>query len=237
MAPVSTNVFIGYTALTGLVFLGMPKAQTLDIWPSAEGDAAAMEVGTVYCEVIGAFSFMLCVNTCPGAMGYFLSAIAWCAVMTKHMLVNGLYPPPPVIAMGFGLLALTGYSVSAKSNLGKYAFLVVAALNAAVFFLDPKTPILDTWPDLKEGSLALTIGLRSMDVIGTHFLAMVLLGCPGALGRAMAMTSIAGLVAYHRVNFDLGPPLPVLVMIIGTFVAQWYAYLNGSKAAPKAKSK
>ena len=235
MAPFDTNVFMGYTALTGLVFAGMPKAQTLDVWPAAEGDAQALEVGTVYCEVIGGLSLMLCVNCCPGPMGYFLSAITWCAIMTKHMLVNGLYPPPPVIAMGFGCLLLTAYSVSAKNNVGKWALLLASVVNAAVFFFDPKTPVLDTWPDLKDGSLALNVGLRSMDVLGTHFLALVLMACPGSLGRAMAMTAIVALVGYHRVNFEMGPPLPVLAGIMGTFATQWYAYAT-KPTKSKAKS-
>merc|ERR1712072_488855 len=150
-------------------------------------------------------------------------------IMTKHMLINGLYPPPPVIGMGFGILALCSYSVAFNSSVGKWAFLVAAALNAFVFFTDPKTPILDTWPNLAEGSLALTIGLRSVEVIGTHFTAFLLMGCPGALGRSMAMTCLVGLIAYHRVNFDIGPPLPVLGGIGLAFLAQWYAYFTSGK--------
>eukprot|EP00949_MAST-11_sp_MAST-11-sp1_P000740 g740.t1 len=237
MPDISTSAFIGYTGLAGLAFLVMPEMQTLDIWPAAKGDATAMEVGTIYCEVIGAFSLMLSVNTCPGAMGYFLSALCWCGVMTKHMFVNELTPPPPVIAMGFGVLALTAYSALFKSNIGRYAFLAVAALNAAIFFADPKTPLLDSWPNLTEGSVAMTIGLRSMEVIGTHFTAFLLLGCPGALGRAMAMTSLIALISYHRVAHDIGPPVPVMLLMSISFILQWNAYFSGSKSADKKGDK
>jgi hypothetical protein len=235
MAPFDVNVYMGYTALTGFVFLGMPRAQTLDIWPSAESDSTALEIGTVYGEVIGAFSLMLAVRCCPGPMGYLMSAAIWCLVMTKHMLVNGLYPPPPVIAMGFGCLALTAYSKVSGSSVGKWAMIAAASLNAFVFFTDPKTPLLDTWPNLSEASLGMNIGLRCIEVVATHFLAYVLMACPGPLGRAMAMTSIAGVVAYHRTSHDIGPPIPVLVGIIATFAAQWYAVANKSGEV-KAKS-
>lgn len=238
MPDLAVTAFTGYTAVTGLVFLGMPAAQTLEIWPAAKGNAMAMEVGTVYCEVIGAFSLMLSVNTCPGPLGYMLSAMCWCAVMSKHMYVNELMPPPAVRYMGFGLLALTSfcYFTNKMTKVGKYAFLAIAALNAAVFFSDPKTPLLDTWPDLEANSVAMTIGLRSMDVIGTHFVAFVLMGCPGALGRLMAMAAVVALVAYHRTQFDIGPPFPVLVGIGVTFAVQAYAVLVGFGESKADKS-
>mmetsp|Transcript_4893 Transcript_4893/g.7795 ORF Transcript_4893/g.7795 Transcript_4893/m.7795 type:complete len:239 (-) Transcript_4893:236-952(-) len=236
MAPLSTNVFMGYTLLSGLAFLCMPGKQTLEVFPATQGDELATLVGTVYCEVIGAFSLMLCVNCCPGPMGYLLSAVVWCGVMSKHMLVNGLFPPPPVIAMGFGTLAICGYSVAANSKIGKWVFLLVQALNAFVFLSDPKTPLTDSFPDLKDGSLAMTVGIRCMEVVGAQMISFVLMGCPGALGRAMAMSSVAVLVAYHR-TLDLGPPLPVLVMLVFTFLVQWYGYFTEPKSAPADSKK
>ena len=61
----------------------------------------------------------------------------------------------------------------------------------------------------------------------------ILTGCPAPLGNAMAMTAGVGLMAKHHFVDNVGPPLPVAVMLVTCCAACWYGVVT--KKDKKAK--
>lgn len=229
----ATKLFMLYTGMVGVSFLAMPEEPLKDSFPNAS--TSAMMAGKVYHEVVGALSLALCVGTCPGAMGAFMSSLCWVGVMAKHIYVDGLQPPLMVQAMGGGCAALCAFGVFSKSNVGKWAFMAFNALNAFVFFTNGAQVVQESFPDAKEGTDTLKICMLLVEVIGTHCVMQVLTNCPPPLGRAMAMTALLGLVAKHRNVDNVGPPLPVLGLMCVCSLVQYYAVFTKKSGGDKKK--
>ena len=144
---INTGAFLLYTLLTGTAFLFMTNNTVKDMqqahWPKLREGTEAWQIATVYAEVAGCFNFMLAATTCPGPRGHLLAMGALGAMMVKHMTVDGLMPPPPVIALGFGGLAVAAYAFFAGNKWGKWAFLTNSVVNGLAFLLMPETPLRD----------------------------------------------------------------------------------------------
>lgn len=66
---------------------------------------------------------------------------------------------------------------------------------------------------------------------------LILIQCPGALGRAMALTVNCALLAYHYFGPKaLVPPLPVVVMATISCASCWIAFAGKKKKAKEAQA-
>ena len=230
------GAFLFYTLMTGAAFLFFTNSTVSDMqqqhWPQLKKGTPAWRIATTYAEVAGAFNFMLAATTCPGPRGYLLAMGTLVGMMTKHMLVDDLMPPPPVIVLGVGGFVVAAYAFFNDNKWGKWAFLANNAVNAAAFLFMPLTPLRDSFPD--SNGLGLVIGLLFMEVIGYHCVMCLLTCCPGDLGRAMAMTAGIVLMAKHNYVDNVGPPMPVAVMMCAATAACWYGHLTSKGGKSKS---
>ena len=238
MLDFATVMYMMYTGVTGGMFLFNPQLPLRQTFSDALA-GEAYRVGLVYHEVVGMMNLVLLVGTCPGPKGYLMGSALFCSMMLKHILVDGLMPPPPVMALGALSLLTSVYGVAKESNHGKWTFSLMNLLNAIVFLMNPGQPVQDSFPDVADGSRAYFIGSRLCEVIGVYALAQFLTNCPPPLGRAMAMSCLCALVYKHDTVDNIGPPKPVLYMIMVTTAAQWLSFMSkkigGSPSAVKAK--
>ena len=172
--------------------------------------ALGVEVGTVYCEVIGTMAIMCAAATyfAGSHTRTFFTQLPLCAIMVKHITVNGLYPPPPVMALGAIALLASAYVAFGTdgkgTDYGKYLFVLQMALNLFVFSTQPGQIVKDTWPSIKGGELE--IGVLFVGVIQMYaavFLVLFLVDRP--LNYAVAMTLGMGQLYRDVVLNDSGP--------------------------------
>ena len=92
-------------------------------------------VATIYFEVIFGFVLMFsAVIAIPGKNGPLAAMGAVALTMGKHIIVNGLIPPPPVMVMVAGTAAAIQF---APGEWGKRAFVGFCVLNAFTFVTNP----------------------------------------------------------------------------------------------------
>ena len=84
------------------------------------------------------------------------------ATMAKHIVVDGLIPPPPVMVM----TALTLVAqFAAPGEWGKRAFVGFMMINLFTFTTNPDMVLSDSYADIASDAVALDIGRRFMEVI------------------------------------------------------------------------
>ena len=79
----------------------------------------------------------------------------------KHILVDGLIPPPPVTVLSLTTLLCTKMT-SIEPKVARQIFTGYHALSAVLFLVNPEKPLLDTFPNAKGDTLA--VGLLMMEV-------------------------------------------------------------------------
>ena len=159
-----------------------------------------IQVGVIYCQVLGAMAVMAAAAVYfeGSPMRTFVTMLPFIGVMAKHIAVDGLIPPVPVMILGAVTLALGAFVAFGNdgkgTDYGKYAFLVQFAINLAVFVAQPAMVVEETWPGIDATSLAvgmifvgviqyycaMMIVLFAMDAPMSHFIAQTL-GTPHRL--------------------------------------------------------
>uniref|UniRef100_A0A7S3FJQ0 Uncharacterized protein n=1 Tax=Prasinoderma singulare TaxID=676789 RepID=A0A7S3FJQ0_9VIRI len=156
--------------------------------------------------------------------------------MAKHILVDDLMPPVPVMAMAAAVLAANLYSYSSKDEkYGKYALLGFMLLNAFAFATDPEKVVTDSFPDVKSGSavMAFTVLLIEVVAMFSAGMALFILLRPGS-ASVLAFELVWFATVYrHATVYNAGPPMPALLL---NGVAAALA-LFGVVAPPAAKGK
>ena len=74
----------------------------------------------------------------PGKKGLLGAMACMVATMSKHIIVDGLIPPPPVMVMTAGVILAVQF---APGEWGKRVFVGYCLLNAATFKFMPLTPL------------------------------------------------------------------------------------------------
>ena len=247
----SLKLFTGYNLFTAGLFIAANQVvtpQVLADWdathPSdapATKDPLALSVASVYYEVIGTLSFALAALPLFGeAAGPVAGCLATMGIMAKHITVNGLMPPPPVMGMVAitALLTLFAAVTGRKGGVGKWAFVIYNVLNAAVFILDPVTPLRDSFPALQDGTHAMALGKIMFEVMGycSYQLAAITLFDQSAAGYAVGFLPGLAMLYKHQTVDLVGPPMPVLVLFLLTNVLLAKdAVFGGGGAAGKGK--
>jgi hypothetical protein len=233
--PTSTKAVSVYFLVMFGIFCFMPEIPLLDGFPGVTKGSEAFTVGRVYLEVIGGFNLMLCMKQCPGMQGYFMASAVWCAIMSKHFLVDGLMPPPPVIAMGAVCLLTTFWcNREGGGKLGQWLFLLAMLVIAAVFLLDTQTPLTDSFPGVSGE--AKRVGTIYCEVVGFHAVMLFLSGCPAPTGNMMAFVALGAGMAKHMTQDDITPPVPVMGAAAAMFCLCLVDFLSGSNGSkPKQR--
>lgn len=107
-------------------------------------EALEFTVGKVYLQVIcGSALFYAMHLLLEGKSALLASMAMLIGTMGKHILVDDLMPPPPVMAMVALTVALI---LLAPAAWGRRAYIGFCVVNAATFLLDPLTVITDSFP-------------------------------------------------------------------------------------------
>ena len=163
--------------------------------------------------------------------------------MCYHIFVIGVYPPVPVM-VGCGVVLASSYwsGLTSKdkheSSLSRSCFVLWNLIQAFTFYQTRNSgtgepAITDSYPDIAKIPGALEVTNVWCEVIATVSLMLVLLQCPGPLGRAMAMTCNVGLAYYHYTN-GIMPPPPVVLLSSASCMLSWYTYFTKSEK-PKSE--
>lgn len=231
------KIFCGYMLLCGSLFLVKPQMPAGGIFPKLEGEGFG--IACFYVQVVGFQMMQALLAQCPGPRGIQMAMMAMIGGMAFHIFSLSVIPSPQLM-VGVVLVFVTTI-ISGKTNMDKhdsklsqYAFIVWNVVQGVVFITTRNsgtgTPLItDSYPDVAsiEGALAATNVL--CEVSAMMSLVLVFLQCPGALGRAMAMTATVALTGYHY-SQDIMPPPPVVVLATVSAVASWMAYAAKKKA-------
>lgn len=201
----------------------------------------SIQIGTIYCQVIGAMAIMVAMAVYFEGSKYrtFATMVPFVSVMAKHIVVDGLIPPVPVMALAgivIALAAFVAFGTDGKgTDYGKYAFLINFGINLAVFVADPGQIVKDTWSGA-EGA-ALGIGTIFVGVIQLYCaMLLVLFVIKSPMSHFVGMTLGMGQLYRDIVLNEGGPPLPVLVLFVGVFFSSAYgAFVEKTPAAEKMK--
>lgn len=234
---IEQNLFNFYMGLCGAIFCFAPGVPVSGTWPDLGGKA--YDISCVYAQVVGFLMIQALMLQCPGPRGHIMSMVAIIAGMCYHIFGVGVYPPPPVM-VGVAVVTLSaiwsGRTSMEKheSSLGRSCFMLWNLIQAFTFYQTRKSgtgepAITDSYPDIASIPGALESTNVWCEVIATMSLMLVVLNCPGPLGRAMGMTLNVA-VAYYHYSQNIMPPPPVIALSGSCFVLSWYTYFTKSQS-------
>jgi hypothetical protein len=218
------------------------KEETCKSGPFAKGPCSPsleFTTGCIYCQVVAGVAFFFAsLIAFPGEKGMLAAMGCMVCTMAKHISIDGLMPPPPVMAMTAAVVLTL---VFAGETWGKRAFVAYCALNAFTFFTNPLMVLTDTFPDITPDTEAFKIGSFLLEVIGLYMLmAAAYTAIPSkTLGLAIATQIGATVLVKHVLQYKLGPPTPMIVLYAAATIAAWYenGWTNFKPAAETAIKK
>lgn len=239
----------------GMLPFGLMSADMVtEVWPTIVRETCAkggwgskgtceetleFTVGKIYLQVMFAMSLLYsCQLVFSGNTANLASMSCLVAVMAKHITVDGLIPPPPVMV----LTALTILAqLFAPGAWGKRAFAFNCFFNAFTFLTQPLMVLQDSFPDVVEGSKEAKLGAFCFEVISLYLVMAGLVAVVPMKAYGLALSTHVGLavVAKHVVINKSGPPPPMIALWIVTTVVAWYEYgwkkVEAVEKAVKAK--
>ena len=192
-------------------------------------------VGIVYMQVIACgMAQTAALLAVPGSQGIVATYLLVVATMCKHIFVDGLQPPVPLMVMtGIGLLLN-----SVKPSIGKKFFLATSVFNAGLFFLKPMVPLVESFPDIASDADATRVGKLCFEVYGVYCLmnAFIVYTGRSQFGYAVSATMGLPLIAKHVIIDGVGPPPLLLLPYFAVVGLAWYenGFQNLTVAAEKA---
>ena len=153
----SETVILGYLAISAIPFFFIGGQMLPDMFSGIKmedcgyrnrgpcGLSFEGSVGTIYMQVVAAFMMQTSalIYFKGSKQGIIASLGCLIAVMAKHIVVDGLIPPPPVMV----LTALTMVAqFAAPGEWGKRVFVFYCCFNALVFSTNPLMVLQDTTP-------------------------------------------------------------------------------------------
>jgi len=228
------KAFLAYFVLGALSFVLNGDAVIAGSWPHVVTETCyrkvctptlAYTVGKIYLQVIGTMSAMMaCLVGLPTDNRIVAAMLLFIAVQAKHIMVDGLIPPPPVMVMTAGVF-LT--NVLKPGKIGTRAFLGFCALNTATFIAAPSMIVTDTWAGATPGTEAGAVGALCVEVLALYLaMALVLVGVPGQLGLCLSWTLAAPVMAKHVLIDGSGPPPAMQAVYVALLAYSWYALGN-----------
>ena len=152
----------------------------------------------IYLQVIVgvAFMFACLIGIDDRKNGLLAGLCVFIATMVKHVVVDGLIPPQPVMVMTAVTLAAV---VAAPGQWGKRTFVVFCLINAFTFITQPLMVLQETFPSIIAGSDAEKNGTWFFEVISLYLvMAATFAATPDrALGLAYSQMIVLPVLAKH----------------------------------------
>jgi len=232
------NLALLYNVVGMLPFGLMSASMVTEVWPNVQGqtctkagwggketctDSLEFTVAKIYLQVMFGMSLLYsCQLIFSGKKANLASMGCMAATMTKHIVVDGLIPPPPVMAMTAIVIA----AQFAPGPWGQRAFIGFCFFNAFTFLTQPLMVLQDSFPDVVAGSKEAALGAFCFEVISLYLVmaGIVALIPMKAYGLALSMQAGLAVVAKHVVINKSGPPPPMIgIWIVATLLA-WKEY-------------
>jgi hypothetical protein len=203
-------LFAVYCALTGAIFVFFPQQPISQLFPALPPGSEPFRVATVYAEIIGVLNVVLCLIQYPEGRSFFLSAAASVGIIAKHIMLDRVLPPMPVVGLsGICFLASLYGMMSRRLAYGQKTLSALHAITAATYLMSSGTVVQQMFPDVKSGSASLGVGVVLCQTVGAHAVAVVFALSHGNVGRALASSTILGGSAYHYFVLGIVPPSTV----------------------------
>jgi len=155
--------------------------------------------------------------------------------MGKHIVVDGLIPPPPVMVMTAVTLTAVAFG---PGEWGKRVFVGFTLINAFTFITQPLMVLNDTFPSIVAGSDAERNGIWFLEVIALYnVMAAIFAATPNrALGLAYSWTAVLPVLGKHVILDKSGPPAFMIVLNFVGVAVSWYevGWANLKPSAEKA---
>ena len=150
-----------------------------------------------------------CTLAIPGKNGLLAAMGCMVCTMGKHILVDGLIPPPPVMVMTAGVIVAL---LAAPGEWGKRVFVGYCLLNAFTFTTQPLMVLTDTFPEITAGSPAYDVGAFAIEVITLYMVMAAVSAATPDEALAVAFSTQVGLpvLAKHVLINKSGPPGPMI---------------------------
>ena len=235
----AANISLLYNVVGMMPFGLMSADMVLEVWPSVTRetctkggwgggkdtcvDSLEFTVGKIYLQVMFGVSMLYSMQLIfSGKMAYLASMGCMAATMIKHVTVDGLIPPPPVI----GMTALTILAILASDVWGKRAFIGFCFFNALTFIAQPLMVLQDSFPDVVAGSKEAKLGAFCFEVISLYLVMAGLTALIPMKAYGLALASQVGLavVGKHVLVDKSGPPTPMIFLWIATTLLAWKEY-------------
>lgn len=194
------------------------------------------DVAIIYMQVIvGTAMMFVSLTAMPGKNGLLGAMGVFALTQIKHITVDGLFPPPPVMVMTAGVILAI---LLAPGEWGKRVYVGFCCFNALVFSTQPLMVLQDTYPMITESSEAFKAGKFLLEVIALYLvMCAIVAATPNRkLGFAYAWTAGLSILGKHVIINKSGPPPPLIVLMCIIVALYWveYGYNNLKPAAEKA---
>jgi hypothetical protein len=236
--PKEQLLFNVYTGLCGAVFIFAPHVAVKGSFPDLQNEG--FDIACIYAQVVGFQFIQMMMVQCPGPRGLQMSMFAMVAGMMYHILAKGVTPPPPVmggVAIVLATPFYTGMTNKDKhdSALSQNMFMIWNIVQGGVFYMTSKSTdgapgLTDSFPDIANVPGALDACLVWCEVISALSFILVLLQCPGPLGRGMGM-AVNLAIAYYHYSKGIMPPPPVVALSALCCLFSFYTYFTQKKTA------
>ena len=224
--------------VAGMMPFGLMSADmVLEVWPAVtkmactkstfgkESCTESLEftVGKIYLQVMFGMSLFFASQLIfSGKTANLASVGCLVATMGKHIIVDDLIPPPPVMAM----TAIVAAAQFAPGAWGQRAFIGFCVLNAFTFLTQPLMVLQDTFPTIVAGSKEATLGAFCLEVIALYTVMAGIVALIPIKAYSLALAQQAGLavIAKHVLINKSGPPLPMIGLWVVATVLAWKEY-------------
>lgn len=232
------NLNLLYNVVGCAPFGLMSATMVPELWPNIEKstcvkggwggkdsckDSLEFTIGKIYLQVIFGMALLYsCQIIFSGKQARLASMGCMAATMTKHITIDGLIPPPPVMVM----TALVIGAQFAPGPWGKRAFIIFCFFNAFTFVTQPLMVLQDSFPDVVAGSKEAALGAFCFEVVSLYLVMAGLIALIPMKAYGLALSSNLGLalITKHVILNKSGPPPPMIGLWIAATIMAWKEY-------------
>ena len=194
-------------------------------WGSKDSceDSLEFTIAKIYLQVIFGMSLLYsCQLIFSGKNARLASMACMTLTMAKHITVDGLIPPPPVMAM----TALTILAQWAPGAWGLRAFAFFCFFNAFTFVTQPLMVLQDSFPAVVAGSKEEALGAFCFEVIALYLVMSGVVALVPKADYGLALSSQMGLAVIGKLVLinNSGPPPHMIALWICTTLLAWKEY-------------
>ena len=158
---------------------------------------------TIYFQVISTFVTQILCLQLPGISSLKVANAIFIASFAKHILINGLVPPSPVMAQTAAVFVCLHFF---SEKVGRYAFAAQNALSAVVFLMNPLMVLECTFPSI--GGDSLIIGYLMIELVAFQSLWVFASAMTNGSAQVTALFWLLNLALMAKVSSATSLSLP-----------------------------